>query len=97
LTERIKALDTSISRLAAKRHPDTIYLKQASGGGPITSLYFVLKVGNPGRLPGLMPEAPRTSGQSRESAGKMSVGPSYQGSVERNYVHERSESEFLFE
>jgi transposase len=50
LTERIKALDTSISRLAAECYPETIYLQQVSGVGPITSLYFVLKVGNPGRF-----------------------------------------------
>jgi transposase len=50
LTERIKALDTSISRLAAEHYPETIYLQQVSGVGPITSLYFVLKVGNPGRF-----------------------------------------------
>ena len=36
LTERIKALDTSISRLAAERYPETIYLQQVSGVGPIT-------------------------------------------------------------
>jgi len=50
LTQRIKALDVSISRLAAERYPETIYLQQVSGVGPITSLYFVLKVGNPGRF-----------------------------------------------
>lgn len=50
LTQRIKALDASISRLAVERYPETIYLQQVSGVGPITSLYFVLKVGNPGRF-----------------------------------------------
>jgi hypothetical protein len=35
LTDRIKALDTSISRLAAERYPQTIYLQQVSGVGPI--------------------------------------------------------------
>jgi transposase len=50
LTQRIKALDASISRLAAECYPETIYLQQVSGVGPITSLYFVLKVGNPGRF-----------------------------------------------
>ena len=50
LTQRIKALDVSISRLAAERYPETIYLQQVSGVGPITSLYFVLKVGTPGRF-----------------------------------------------
>ena len=50
LTQRIKALDTSISRLGAERYPETIYLQQVNGVGPITSLYFVLKVGNPERF-----------------------------------------------
>ena len=50
LTQRIKALDVSISRLAAERYPETIHLQQVSGVGPITSLYFVLKVGTPGRF-----------------------------------------------
>ena len=40
LTQRIKALDISISRLAAERYPETTYLQQVSGAGPITSLYF---------------------------------------------------------
>jgi transposase len=50
LTERIKALDTSMNHLAAERYPQTIYLQQVSGVGPITSLYFALKVGNPWRF-----------------------------------------------
>jgi transposase len=50
LTGRIKALDCSISRLVTERYPQTIYLQQVSGVGPITSLYFVLKVGNPARF-----------------------------------------------
>ena len=50
LTQRIKALEVSISRLAAERYPETIHLQQVSGVGPITSLYFVLKVGTPGRF-----------------------------------------------
>ena len=50
LIERIKALDSSIQRLAVERYPQTIYLQQVSGVGPITSLYFVLKVGSPERF-----------------------------------------------
>ncbi|HET7237696.1 MAG TPA: transposase, partial [Terrimicrobiaceae bacterium] len=50
LTQRIKALDASLGRLAAERYPETIYLQQVSGVGPITSLYFVLKVGSPERF-----------------------------------------------
>ena len=46
----VEALEVSISRLAAERYPETIYLQQVSGVGPITSLYFVLKVGTPGRF-----------------------------------------------
>ena len=47
LTQRIKALDTSISRLAAERYPQTIYLQQVSGVAPITSLYFMHKALGP--------------------------------------------------
>ena len=50
ITERIKALDKEISRLASERYPETEYLQQISGVGPITSLYFVLKVENPNRF-----------------------------------------------
>ena len=51
LSERItNCRRVSISRLAAERYPQTIYLQQVGGVGPITSLYFVLKVGNPGRF-----------------------------------------------
>lgn len=50
LTFRIKALEVSISRMAAEKYPQTIYLQQISGVGPITSLYFVLKIQNPQRF-----------------------------------------------
>ena len=50
LTARIKAIEFSIARLAAEKYPQTIYLRQISGVGPITSLYFVLKIENPERF-----------------------------------------------
>ena len=50
LTARIKALEVSIARLATEKYPQTIYLQQVSGVGPITSLYFVLKIENPQRF-----------------------------------------------
>jgi transposase len=50
LTARIKALELSIARLATEKYPQTIYLQQVSGVGPITSLYFVLKIENPQRF-----------------------------------------------
>jgi hypothetical protein len=50
LTARIKALELSIARLATEKYSQTIYLQQISGVGPITSLYFVLKIENPQRF-----------------------------------------------
>ena len=50
LTARIKALEISIAQLATEKYPRTIYLQQVSGVGPITSLYFVLKIENPERF-----------------------------------------------
>ena len=50
LTAQIKALDAAISKLAAERYPETIYLQQVGGVGPLTALYFVLKVESPERF-----------------------------------------------
>jgi transposase len=50
LSQRIKELDASLAKLAAERYPQTIYLQQVSGVGPITALYFVLKIGDPNRF-----------------------------------------------
>jgi len=50
LTAQIKTLEEEISRLAKERYPETLFLQQVSGVGPITSLYFVLKVGDPWRF-----------------------------------------------
>jgi transposase len=43
-------LEISIARLASEKYPQTIYLQQINGVGPITSLYFVLKIENPQRF-----------------------------------------------
>ncbi len=50
LTERIKQLDVSLAKLARHRYPQTACLQQVAGVGPITALYFVLKVEDPGRF-----------------------------------------------
>jgi transposase len=50
LSARIKVLEVSIARLANEKYPQTIYLQQVSGVGPITALYFVLKIENPQRF-----------------------------------------------
>jgi transposase len=50
LTERIKALEASISRRPGSAIQRQSISSRFRGVGPITSLYFVLKVGNPGRF-----------------------------------------------
>lgn len=50
LTARIKDLERSITRLATARYPQAQRLQGITGVGPITSLYFVLKVGDPKRF-----------------------------------------------
>jgi len=46
----IDAYDTRITALAETKYPQTTVLKQVRGVGPITSLCFVLTVGDPGRF-----------------------------------------------
>ena len=50
ITTQTKELDTHLVKLAAERYPQTLYLQQVPGVGPITALYFVLKVGDPSRF-----------------------------------------------
>jgi transposase len=47
--EQIKGYDRMIER-AAKEHPAACHLQQITGVGPITALYFVHKVEDPGRF-----------------------------------------------
>lgn len=47
---QIKELDATIKRLSSERYPETQYLQQISGVGPITSLAFVLKIECPERF-----------------------------------------------
>lgn len=75
LSARIKELDGELARLAAERYPQTMYLQQVSGVGPITALYFVLKVGDPKRFEqardvgaylGLCPRRDQSGGTDKE-------------------------------
>ncbi len=50
LSARTKALEIFITRMAAEKYPQTIYLQQISEVGPTTSLCFVLKIENPERF-----------------------------------------------
>lgn len=50
LNEQIKALDLQIEQLSMERYPETQYLRQVSGVGPITALCFVLTIEDPARF-----------------------------------------------
>jgi len=50
LSLRIKLLDREIRTLAHTKYPETTWLEQIPGVGPITALYFVLKIGDPARF-----------------------------------------------
>src|SRR6516225_9474776 len=50
LSLRIKLLDREIRTLAHTKYPETSWLEQIPGVGPITALYFVLKIGDPTRF-----------------------------------------------
>jgi transposase len=47
LNEQIRALDLQIEQLSMDRYPETQYLRQVSGVGPITALCFVLTIEDP--------------------------------------------------
>jgi transposase len=50
LTARIKALEAEINSLARTKYPQAMQLQQIPGVGPITALYFVLKIEDPSRF-----------------------------------------------
>ena len=49
LSLRIKLLDREIMTLV-RNYPETAWLQQIPGVGPITALYFILKIGDPARF-----------------------------------------------
>src|SRR6266576_7037878 len=49
LTARIKMLELEINTLAQMKYPQSAQLQQIPGVGPITALYFVLKIEDPNR------------------------------------------------
>jgi transposase len=50
MSAQIKSLEKHIEELGSKHYPDAKRLREIDGVGPITSLYFVLKVGDPARF-----------------------------------------------
>lgn len=50
ITEKIRALDKQVHTLALERYPQTRWLQQVQGVGPVTALAFVLTIEDPGRF-----------------------------------------------
>ncbi|MDJ0865208.1 MAG: transposase [Myxococcota bacterium] len=50
LTATIRQMDGAVERLCRERHPETELLCQLPGVGPITALYYVLTIEEPGRF-----------------------------------------------
>ena len=50
LTQKIRCSDRQIERLAEERYPQTTLLRQVSGVGVLTALWFILTLGDPHRF-----------------------------------------------
>lgn len=50
LNKQIYQFDKAIDRVARERYPETARLRQISAVGPVTSLQYVLTIGNPNRF-----------------------------------------------
>ncbi|HZD08658.1 MAG TPA: IS110 family transposase [Candidatus Limnocylindrales bacterium] len=50
LSARIKVLEREITQMARVKYPQSAWLQQVPGVGPITALYFVLKIEDPARF-----------------------------------------------
>lgn len=50
LTQCVRGIDRQVDRLIAERYPEALLLQQVGGVGPLTSLAFVLTLGDPARF-----------------------------------------------
>jgi transposase len=50
MTEQIRMLEKSIAVLAAEKYPESEFLSQVGGVGPLTALTFILTIGDPSRF-----------------------------------------------
>jgi transposase len=50
MSQRIRTYDSQVNRMSEKEYPDTEYLRQVGGVGPITSLAYVLTLEKPERF-----------------------------------------------
>jgi transposase len=58
LTQSIRELEQRIEELCVEAYPETEFLQQIAGVGPITSLAFVLTIGDPARFESMRDVAP---------------------------------------
>jgi transposase len=75
MSGQIKALDRAIETLAAESYPETEFLTQITGVGTITSLTFILTIGDPDRFRrtrdvaaylGLVPKRDQSGGTDKQ-------------------------------
>lgn len=50
MTEQIRSLEKSIDQMAAEKYPESEFLTQITGVGTLTSLTFILTIGDPARF-----------------------------------------------
>ena len=51
MTAEIRSLEKSIESMAAEKYPEAEFLTQIAGVGTLTSLTFILTIGDPARFP----------------------------------------------
>jgi hypothetical protein len=77
LDEQIKRLDKRIEQIVAQFYPQTMLIQQITAVGPITSLSFLLAVGElVGFVPCAKPRSPQTyvTGKECSSIGRLLAG-----------------------
>jgi transposase len=50
MSQRIRTYDAQVNRMSEKKYPETEFLRQVGGVGPITSLAYILTLENPERF-----------------------------------------------
>ena len=85
LTKSIRELERRIEELCVESYPETEYLLQIAGVGPITALTFVLTIGDPARFESMRDVAPYLglvpkrdqSGETDKQLGISKAGDAY--------------------